>query len=282
MKNAVLFGAGQTGAMILRLLSPDYIPLCFADNSSLRRGTDFCGLPVLSPEEALSQNPDTVFLCVMDPERIEQMTKQLHELDYSGEILSSEALDAFDARCATMRLLAKQITDRNIPGDIAEVGVYKGAFASRINEALPGRAFHLFDTFEGFSEHDVTIETARGLSQAKVGDFSDTSEDSVRRMLPHPEQAAFHKGFFPDTFAGCEENVFCLVSVDADLYAPTTAALLLFYDRLAPGGALILHDVNSLQYTGAGKAVDEFCRSRGIYPVPLCDLHGTVVLMKQS
>ena len=46
------------------------------------------------------------------------------------------------------------------------------------------------------------------------------------------------------------------------------------------GGALLVHDVNGSQFAGAGRAVEEFCRARGLLPTPLCDLHGTVLLRK--
>ena len=90
----------------------------------------------------------------------------------------------------------------------------------------------------------------------------------------------FHKGYFPTTFRGCENLRFAFVSVDADLYAPTAAALPLFWERLSPGGVLLVHDVNSMQFTGAGKAVREFCEEKKLLPMPVCDLHGSVVLRK--
>ena len=280
MKKVVLFGAGQTGAMMLRLLSPEYEPICFSDNSSTRIGTEFCHLPVFPLEEALAFRPDAVILCAIGSERTAEMEEQLSSLGYTGEMISSGVFKTLDPRCAAMRLLSEQISQRNIPGDAAELGVVRGDFALQINRALPDRILHLFDTFQGFSETDIAVEQSENLSSAKTGDFSETSESFVLARLPHADRAVIHKGYFPDTFAGCEKCTFCLVSIDADLYAPTAAALPLFYDRLSPGGALILHDVNGTQYNGAKKAVDEFCRERSLFTVPLCDLHGTVVLMK--
>ena len=280
MKNAVFFGAGQIGTMILRLAGTDYCPLCFADNSQTKWGTQISGLPVRSPAEALSLRPECVFLCVLDEERTVQMEEQLRSLGYAGEVIRPDALEIFDPRCATMRLLAEQINKEHIPGDAAELGVYKGAFAAQINAAFPTRTLHLFDTFEGFADADLETEQKEKLSKAKSGDFADTSLALVRAALPHPEKAVFYKGFFPDTYSSCHAERFCFVSIDADLYAPTAAALPLFWDRLSRGGVLMIHDVNSTQFTGAKKAVDEFCRKKGIIPMPVCDLHGSVILRK--
>jgi O-methyltransferase len=179
-----------------------------------------------------------------------------------------------------MRLLAEQIHERNIRGDVAELGVFRGDFAVLINAAFPDRIIHLFDTFEGFSSDDVRIEQEQRLSGARVGDYSETAKDLVEKRLRYREKALLYKGYFPDTFSLCTAEEFAFVSIDADLYAPTAAALPLFWERLSPGGVLLVHDVNSLQYTGAGKAVREFCRKEGILPMPVCDLHGSVVLRK--
>ena len=280
MKTVVLFGAGQFGAMISRLIGTGYAISCFADNYEAKWGTMLAGIPVVSPKESLLFDPDCFCLCVLDAERAGQMERQIRELGFDGPILRPDALKTFDARVATMRLLAEQIREEKIPGDVAELGVFRGDFAVLINAAFPDRTIHLFDTFEGFPAKDVEIEQAQGFSKAKTGDFAETAKDIVDKRLLYRDRAVFHKGYFPATFRSCMEKTFAFVSVDADLYAPTAAALPLFWDRLSPGGVLLVHDVNSTQYPGAGKAVREFCREKGILPMPVCDLHGSVVLRK--
>ncbi len=280
MIKTVLFGAGQIGTMVSRLMGTEYLLLCYADNSEEKWGCTLAGIPVVSPEESLKYKPDCVCLCVLDDERAGRMEAQIRLLGFDGLLLRPNALKIFDARVATMRLLAEQIHEEEIPGDVAELGVFRGDFAVLINAAFPERTIHLFDTFEGFPERDVEIEQNQGLSRAKVGDFAATAKELVEERLPYREQAQFHKGYFPETFHGCENYRFSFVSIDADLYAPTAAALPLFWERLTPGGVLLIHDVNSTQFSGAGKAVREFCREKGLLPMPVCDLHGSVVLRR--
>ena len=279
-RSVVLFGAGQIGAMVSRLMGTGFTVLCFADNYEVKWGTQFLGIPIKSLKESLALAPDCFCLCVLDEERSSAMEEQLRSEGYTGPILRPNDLKIFDARAATMRLLAEQIHEENIPGDVAELGVFRGDFAALINTAFPDRKLHLFDTFEGFSEQDVAFEKELALSRAKAGDFADTSVDLVRDKLPYPDRVEFYKGYFPDTFQPCEDKTFAFVSIDADLYAPTAAALPLFFDRLSKGGVLLIHDVNSTQFTGAGKAVREFCMERSLFPMPVCDLHGSAVLQK--
>ena len=62
-------------------------------------------------------------------------------------------------RISTLELVAQEIYDNNVPGSIAEVGVYKGQFAKYMNEVFPEKTLYLFDTFEGFpSVHENDIK----------------------------------------------------------------------------------------------------------------------------
>lgn len=281
MKKAVIFGSGQIGSMLNRLAGTDYHVICFADNAPQRQGSYLQGIPVLSVEKSLTKLPDCFILGVLDEERSCQMETQLLGLRFTGEILRPNMLETFDTRIGVLRLLAEQIKERNVPGDVAEVGVYRGDFAAMIHHAFRTRTLHLFDTFTGFPAQDVRIERENGLSRAKAGDFSETDPDMVIQKMLCPEHLVLHKGYFPETFSPCENTAFAFVSLDVDLYAPTKAALTLFWPRMSPGGCIMVHDYNSTQFSGAGKAVREFCKQEKVYPVPICDLHGSVVLMKQ-
>ena len=255
----VIFGAGQIGQMTARLLNSPCQLLCFADNDPHKHGSYIGNIPVCSPDAAAALLPDLVILGVLDEERRNSMIKQMENLGYHGPFRDPSVLRMFDARVAVMRLLSEQIYQLDIPGNVAELGVFRGEFSSLISAAFPDRKIHLFDTFEGFSEKDITIEVSGNLSRAKTGDFSSTDIDSVLHVMPDPTRTVIHKGWFPDTFSDVRDETFCFVSLDADLYAPTAAALPLFYERLATGGVLLIHDVYSTQFSGCRKAVGEFC-----------------------
>lgn len=280
MKRIVLFGAGQVGAFVLGSLDAEYEVLCFADSNPDRQGSIYCAHPVLPIEEALGLNPECVFLCAVDESRRSQMEEALRKLYYQGLVRSPCTKSGIDCRYGVMRLLARQLQDLNIPGDLAELGVYRGDFASAIASAFSGRTIHLFDTFEGFSERDLEPERSNAYSAANVGDFSGTDPELVLSKLRQPGNAIIHKGYFPDTFIPCLGTRFVFVSVDADLYLPTKAALPLFYDRLSPGGAIMVHDVIGLQYKGVAAAVNEFCKERRLFYDPVGDLHGSAIIRK--
>lgn len=166
---------------------------------------------------------------------------------------------------------------REISGDFAELGVYKGDSAFIIHQMDSKRKFHLFDTFEGFTEKDLSAEEGKAATYTKHN-FADTSLETVMRRL-HSEQFVFYKGYFPDTAKKAENTQFVLVNMDADLYKPTKAGLEFFYPRLVPGGVIIVHDYNP-DWPGIMQAVNEFTENIPEPIIPLPDRDSTVMILK--
>ncbi|MGI6498521.1 MAG: TylF/MycF/NovP-related O-methyltransferase [Oscillospiraceae bacterium] len=282
MNRIVIFGAGQAGAALYRMMHhASQQVVAFGDNREDLQGTEIDGIPVLSLLQAVALRPDRVYLAIVNQEGCRAVALQLEEAGYKGEIVTVNALrQQVNLRLATARLLAEEIRGRKVPGILAELGVYQGEFAAELNRLFPSRRLYLFDTFEGFDHRDVKQEAEKQHSEAAAGDFSDTSVSAVLARLPHPEQAVVRQGYFPETAQGMPEEQYALVSLDADLYQPMYEGLRYFYPRMSPGGYLILHDYNSKQYKGAGEAVRAYCEEQGVYLFPLCDLHGTGIIVK--
>lgn len=181
-------------------------------------------------------------------------------------------------RMASLQLAAEDIKRRNIPGQVAEVGVYKGSFAAFINAMFPDRKLYLFDTFEGFDSRDLADEQQRNLYSGGQ-DFSETSVELVLAELPHREQCIPCKGYFPESAAHIDER-FAFVSLDTDLYAPIYSGLQYFYPRLNHGGVIFVHDFNNALYPGAKEAVIAFCDEHMIGYAQLPDGGGTAVISR--
>lgn len=281
MKTAIILGAGQTGRTVSHLLNPNSIELAaFGDNDS-KKWDESSEPQVLPVQDALMTNPDLVMISVIDEERSQQFLNQIRNLGYHGKVLTiNEIYETFSIRAATLKRIAKRIQEQNIPGDTAELGVFRGDFAWQINQLFPDRKLYLFDTFEGFPEKDIMVENQYTLAKAGAQDFSDTTALDVGARMPYEEQVVIRKGYFPDTVEGLE-TVFSLVSIDVDLYAPTLAGLKYFYPRLSSGGVILLHDYYSQQYEGVGKAVQDYEAAYGRLPlIPLCDIHGTAIIVR--
>ena len=299
MKRVMIFGAGQAGQMTAVWLPSDQKLDGFIDNNQKLQGSMIGGIPVCSLDEVVMTGlPDMIWLSVINREACEEIIEQLNRAGFTGEISTvQEMRSKIDLRLASLRLLAEQIRERDIPGSIAELGVYQGAFAAELNRVFPERKLYLFDTFKGFDEADLITERKLGGRNAfaSAGDFSDTSTDYVLRKMSNPASVYICQGSFPDsldrganradgkatvTAADLKAEHFAGVSLDTDLYEPTLAGLHFFYPRLNPGGFILLHDYHSAQYPGVHRAVVEFLKKHDLYCVPLADLHGTAVIIK--
>ena len=149
-----------------------------------------------------------------------------------------------------------------IPGDIAEVGVYRGGSARLMCEARGRRQLYLFDTFEGLPSTDSLDSRFAG------GQYAASFEAVQTYLAPFPE-AHIYKGLFPGTSGSIIDKRFSFVHLDVDLYQPTRDSLEFFYPRVSSGGMFLIHDY--LWAEGVRKAVQEFFASR---PEPILELAG--------
>jgi hypothetical protein len=184
------------------------------------------------------------------------------------------------SRLYCLMLNLSQILEEGIPGDFAELGVWRGNSASVLAHyaAKGNREVFLFDTYEGFDQRDIT-----GVDSAvEVNVFNNTSIDMVKAAIgPNHGRCHFVKGFFPGTFTDEHAaRTYAVVNLDCDLYEPMKAGLAAFYPRMSRGGLFMLHDYSSRYWPGAKQAVDEFCRETGEFIVLLPDKSGSAYLRK--
>ena len=142
------------------------------------------------------------------------------------------------------------ITD-DVPGEIAELGVYQGGSARFLARAFPKRRCILFDTFSG-------IPFKGDSDKHNTGDFGDTSLDAVKRTLSDCLNVEFAPGIFPATAEPYKDETFALVYLDADQYQSTKDGLEFFWPRMSPGGVIALDDYLWPNCPGVKQALDEF------------------------
>ncbi len=193
----------------------------------------------------------------------------------SKRLKKKERLYRDKVRFYTLWLLIEKLKQENTKGAFAEVGVYKGETAALIHLMDSSRPFHLFDTFEGFSEKDLKAENSANDSV----DFTDTSLQLVKDFIDGNENIHLHAGYFPDTTAGLPEQSYAFVNIDADLYKPTMAALQYFYPRMATSGVMLIHDYNH-NWEGARRAVNEFTATIPESAVPVADWQGSIIITR--
>jgi len=137
---------------------------------------------------------------------------------------------------------------RDVAGDLAELGVYRGGVAKAMSLHSPHKTVRLFDTFEGIPQHSEAD------AFHKPGEFA-CSLLEVQRELADCPNVRFHPGLFPATACG---EWFSVAHLDADLYQSTVDGLCYFWPRLSVGGAIVLDDWQWRFCEGVTRAVGEF------------------------
>jgi O-methyltransferase len=198
----------------------------------------------------------------------------------SSELLKLEKKYDDRIRLYNIWLQIERLNKDNIPGDLAELGVYKGKTAKIIQLCKPDRKLHLFDTFNGFPDADLLNETGRAAGYTP-SHFSDTSVEKVEAYLGKNPNIIIHQGYFPETARAVKNISFAFVNLDADLHQASLAGLEFFYPRLSPGGIIMIHDYNS-DWPGLMHAVDSFCKTNNEYLIPVADADNSVMIIKRK
>lgn len=188
------------------------------------------------------------------------------------------------SRYRTFELCANEVIKNNLPGSVAEIGVFSGKFASLINKKFPDRKLYLFDTFESFDKEEFNREVKLGRWTENMYEiFLDTSIERVMSLMNYPEKVIITKGYFPDSVKDAEFNEqFAFVSIDVDLEISTYNALVWIYPRLVSKGYIFIHDYNNNVLEGVKVAIDRYEKDYGVslIRVPISDWGGTVIICK--
>jgi len=189
-----------------------------------------------------------------------------------------------------------------IPGDFVEMGVAAGAQILAFQEAnvqnSANRTIRGFDSFVG-----IPLAGPKDTQQPGIGDIthdkfrpeeellvsSGVTVHSLEQVLDHfklagfsTDNVIFYPGWFQHTLPTAAEEIqeIAILRLDGDLYSSTEVSLRYLYDKVVPGGYVIIDDYGSL--SGCRDAVHDFFAARGEEVPILTDVDGySVVYFKK-
>ena len=202
--------------------------------------------------------------------------------DWEQRIIDRALKDSITGaeRVAALVDAVRYCADRNIEGDFAECGVWRGGSIIAMIMALqhlnaPERDIWLYDTFEGMTApteadtspiHPPALEIWREAEESggpAFPEFFDPdlfNEKLVRDNVlstGYPEQRLhFVRGPVEETIPDQMPERIALLRLDTDWYESTRHELEHLYPRLVDGGVLIIDDYG--HWEGARRAVDEY------------------------
>jgi O-methyltransferase len=156
-------------------------------------------------------------------------------------------------RCFELWQLARQIG--NVPGDILEVGVWRGGTGCLLAKAAEGqnKTVYLADTFTG-----VVKAGARDTSYSG-GEFKNTSLSIARDLIESMELAnvTLLPGIFPDDTAGSVTGSIALLHCDVDVYQSAKDIVDWAKSRIHRGGMIVFDDYGFYNTEGVTRLVNE-------------------------
>lgn len=173
----------------------------------------------------------------------------------------------------------QRLNREKISGDFVELGVARGGAAALLSlgafdkEAPEKRRVYLFDSYEGLPEpgaNDTLEDNTTGdhVRPLPKGSCLGTLEDVHNTLfgafdLPK-DRISFIKGWFENTVPveAPKLGKIALLRIDGDWYESTKVCLDHLYDRVSPGGSVVIDDY--LSCVGCKRAVDEFVINRNL------------------
>lgn len=169
------------------------------------------------------------------------------------------------ARCRALWEAA--IARKDMPGNMAELGVFRGGTAMILAAAVPTKLLYAFDTFSGLPFWSQHFD---GKLHAK-GDFAFEDVDETIELLTS-KGILIRQGIFPATVPEVDDK-FCLVHVDGDSYESTKAAVEYFWPRMVAGGAMIFDDYDWFKTPGVKRYLD----TTGLQVKKLVESQGIII-----
>jgi len=172
----------------------------------------------------------------------------------------------------------------DLPGDIVELGVFRGQTLMMFANFLEARNIGDrtkkvwgFDNFKGFTKLESEDGPAYTHVHKAVGDFSPAGyleelSEAVRifdddRFVPWKKRIELIIGDIEETVPRfVEENPGLRISLlhfDVDLYKPTLVGLQRLFPRVVPGGMVIFDEYGVLEWGGESLAIEEYLARQG-------------------
>lgn len=159
-----------------------------------------------------------------------------------------------------------------LDGDFVECGAYTGVGVKTVVDYLGGTGFP-----KQFWAYDV-FEHQEGMPNSPMPDVGPQLFERVQGKFEDYPQVRIVKGLIPDSFQGnCPEKI-AYLHIDLNQAPAEIAALEHLFDRVVPGGMIILDDYEWSGVFRAQKlAEDEWFDKRGYRVMPLPTGQGLLV-----
>lgn len=174
------------------------------------------------------------------------------------------------ARLDNLEHCVRTVIAEKVPGDFIETGIWRGGSCIFMRGVLLAcddreRVVWAADSFEGVPPPTLPQDAGFDISREVLPVLA-VSVDEVKALFQRygllDDRVRFLKGWFKDSLKAAPIERLAILRLDGDLYESTMDALVPLYDKVQPGGFVIVDDYDSCP--PCHLAIDDFRRERGI------------------
>lgn len=160
------------------------------------------------------------------------------------------------------RTFASEVFQRQIEGDIVSCGACNGGTAALLaHTALTRRNSRprhtwLFDSFEGMPEPGDEDGAESWLDTGERLGSIDACRQAMKQIGVGSSHYTIVPGWFEQTYPNNNVDRISVLHIDVGQHDAELISLQAFYDRVEPGGLILLDDYGS--WSGCRKAIDSF------------------------
>jgi len=155
----------------------------------------------------------------------------------------------------------------HLEGDFVECGVNTGIFSlaamNYINFNTIDKNFYLFDTYEGIPSDQVS-DAEKPIVEGHYNQFYFDCYELVKKNFSSFPRAILVRGRVPESLSYVNIDKVSYLSIDMNIAYPEIAGGVYFWDKLVPGGIILLDDYGWQTHEAQKSGWDEFARDRGV------------------
>jgi hypothetical protein len=174
-------------------------------------------------------------------------------------------------RLSNLRRLCEDVLQNRVPGDFIETGIWRGGACILMRAVLKAfgatdRVVWCADSFEGLPPPDPQRypqdagDTHHRQTPLKIS--LEEVQENFRKYGLLDSQVRFLKGWFKDTLPNAPIEKLAMLRLDGDMYQSTMEAISALYDKVSPGGFIVVDDFGAVP--ACRQAILDFARARSL------------------
>lgn len=227
-----------------------------------------------------SRRPDR-YEALQAARRIGQFVdRNIHNSGFSHTMIGRERLDSLH-RCLDL------VVAEGIRGDLMECGVWRGGacifMAGFLREhGITDRKVIVADSFDGLPPSTAEQDLHLTLDKSVFPELAVSLDEVQANFASYgllDDNVRFVPGWFSESLASTPSDRLALLRLDGDLYESTMDSLVALYDRVEPGGVVIVDDWGVLP--PCRRAVEDFFAARGEAVPPVTEIDWSGVFFRK-